>query len=65
MGHARIVKVYVPYIRYVSPTKVLIGTNWFNAVRCDRRKLPEPPPYDMREGKLALPLYVAKEIYNE
>jgi len=58
----QIVKVYAPYIRYVSPSKVLIGRDWQNAVRCDVKKLPSPPPYDMLKGVVELPLYVAREI---
>lgn len=57
-----IVKVNVPYIRYISPTKVLIGKNWYESILCDKRKLPNPPPYNMQAGVVELPLYVAKHI---
>lgn len=56
------VKVYVPYIRYVSPSKVLIGKNWSESILCSRKKLPVPPPYGITEGVLELPAYVAENI---
>lgn len=59
---SKTVKVYAPYIRYVSPSKVLIGNNWTHAVLCQRNKLPSPPPYGMTKGYVELPKYVADAI---
>lgn len=56
------VKVFVPYIRYISPSKVLIGKSWHSAVLCQKNKLPSPPPYGITCGTVELPTYVAREI---
>ena len=57
-----VVKVHVPYIRYVSPTKVLIGKDWFSAVLCNTKMLPERPPVTADSAVLSLPSYVAREL---
>lgn len=57
-----VVKVHVPYIRYVSPTKVLLGKNWHQAVLCNTKMLPERPPVTAESATLSLPIYVAREL---